>query len=122
MQQQPNLFSAEPSAGAGPVPGGRTTVSAPPPPAHSPWLRQIEVWVRIIVQLYLGLLIVVLPWLHFWSDNSLFTYSETIATLAASGFVRGLVSGLGFLNLFLAVREGLRSRQPRIDPPKSRVD
>ena len=116
MQHQPNLFSAEPPPDARDVPGRRPGTAAPPVSAgSSPWLRHIEIWVRVVVQLYLGLLIVVLPWLRFWSDNSLFTYSETSATLASSGFVRGLVSGLGLLNLYLAVKEALRWRQPRPD-------
>ena len=110
MQHQPNLFSAEPPPDSRPALGGRPVAAPPRPAPPTPWLRQIEVWVRIIVQLYLGLLIVALPWLRFWSDNSLFSYSETISVLASSGFVRGLVSGLGILNIYLAIREALRPR------------
>ena len=118
MPHQPNLFSTEPPPEplpkSVPLPGTRRAPiasgsgrGAPP----GPWLRQVEVWVRIVVQLYLGLLIVALPWLHFWSDNTLFTFNPAVAAVASSGFVRGVVSGLGILNLYLAVYEALHSRR-----------
>ena len=108
MQHQPNLFSHEPPAG-----GQQDAAKAAPRRPSLPWMLLIEVWVSIVVQLYLGLLIFALPWLHFWTDNSLFTYSPILLALGSSGFVRGAVSGLGLLNVYLACSEALRARHLR---------
>jgi len=129
MPHQPNLFSPEPGSleprslkqgGSAREPGALDPGSrdsgrrdpADFAPARggagkqpSPWLERIELLVRVIVRLYLGLLIIVLPWMRFWTDNGLFTYSRGTALLAASGFVRGMVSGLGMLNVALAIHE-----------------
>lgn len=70
-----------------------------------PWMTRVEVLVRVIVRLYLGMLVLALPWLPFWTQNNLFTYDPLLLTLASSGFVRGVFSGIGVLNIFLAVIE-----------------
>ncbi len=71
---------------------------------------RIETMIRILVRLYLGVIVVALPWLPIWEQNNLFTYSPALAWLGDNGFVRGLVSGLGLLNILLAVLETKRSR------------
>jgi hypothetical protein len=128
MPHQPNLFSPEPgSFDSGQTtrdPGALDSASLDPGRLDQarlagatdssrgvagkesfPWLERIELLVRVIVRLYLGLLIIVLPWMRFWTENGLFTYSRGTALLAASGFVRGVVSGLGVLNVALACHE-----------------
>ena len=61
--------------------------------------------VRVIVRLYVGLLIVALPWMRFWTDNGLFSYVPGTTLIANSGFLRGVVSGLGVLNVAIAFQE-----------------
>lgn len=129
MAQQPNLFPPNPPSQprqgeaqprSGEAPGspcssqgqassgraylgssGNSEVSTRP----IPMLSRVEVIVRIIVRLYLGLLILALPWLPLWTQNNLFTYSPVLLTLSGSGFFRGMVSGLGLLNIILAAIE-----------------
>ena len=84
-----------------------------PLPQRISWMARLEVIVRILVRLYLGLLVTALPWLTFWTQNNLFTYDVTVLTLASSGFVRGMVSGLGLLNIFLAIMEAKDARELR---------
>ena len=74
-------------------------------------MARVEALIRILVRLYLGLLVFALPWLAFWSQNNLFTYDPLLQRLAVSGFVRGMVSGLGLLNIILAVLEAKHSRE-----------
>ncbi len=68
-------------------------------------MARVEAIIRILVRLYLGLLVMALPWLPFWSQNNLFTYSPWLLALGASGFFRGVFSGLGLLNVILATIE-----------------
>jgi hypothetical protein len=47
----------------------------------------------------------------FWDQNPLFQQFPTLASFAANGAVRGVVSGLGLLNLWIALRDVLRHRE-----------
>ncbi len=76
-------------------------------------MTRIEAVIRIIVRLYLGLLVFALPWLPFWTQNNLFTYDPFLLTIANSGFARGLFSGLGVLNVILAVIEARNAAELR---------
>jgi hypothetical protein len=109
MAEQPHLFPAQ-----SPERDAARTVAPSPPPAPkrqpSGTLMRIETMIRILVRLYLGVIVVALPWLPIWEQNNLFTYSPALAWLGDNGFVRGLVSGLGLLNILLAVLETKRSR------------
>ena len=82
----------------------------PPPPQRIPnWLQQAERLLRVVVRIYIGLIVAVVPWLPaFWDNNPLFTGSPSLQSFIANGAVRGLVTGLGLLNLWIALRDALR--------------
>jgi len=46
----------------------------------------------------------------FWDQNPVFVQYPTLAIYAANGAVRGLVSGLGLLNLWFAIQDALQHR------------
>ncbi len=71
----------------------------------------MEVLIRVVVRLYLGLLVLVLPWLPFWTQNNLFTYSQFLSAISESGFVRGVVSGIGLLNIIIAVLDAKYAKE-----------
>jgi formate-dependent nitrite reductase membrane component NrfD len=107
MAQQPDLFPPNPrNPGPGAQPGRGSSAS----PQRVHWMARVEAIIRVVVRLYLGLLVLALPWLPFWTENNLFTYSPLLFTLATNGFVRGLFSGLGLLNVILAVLEAKHAR------------
>jgi hypothetical protein len=63
---------------------------------------------RVIVRMYLGLLVCCAPWYPpAWDANPLFTSSPALTHFITLGAVRGLVSGLGILNLWIALRDAL---------------
>lgn len=69
----------------------------------------------ILLSLMVGALLVLFPWADFrnlsWSDNYFLVYAARefgltfLQPLAASGWFRGAISGLGVLNLFSAFWE-----------------
>jgi len=76
----------------------------------------------IILCLLLGLYLTLLPWMSFgvigdWGDNYLLAFVSEKTNLpilrktVASGWIRGAVTGLGILNLFLAFWEMAHFRQ-----------
>ena len=72
------------------------------------WLQQAERFLRVIVRIYLGLLVCFAPWYPpAWDANPLFSQSPSLLHFITNGAVRGLVSGLGVLNLWIALREAI---------------
>jgi hypothetical protein len=100
-----------------------STPTASIPPTESPevipqripyWLQQAERLVRVIVRMYVGLLLCWFPWWELlWDNNPLFVSHPTLLNFVTNGAVRGIVSGLGLLNLWIALRDALR---PVADP------
>lgn len=117
MSQQPELTSPS----SAPIPGGvvsaqaaagRGTVELDNPPQRiPPWLVRTELYLRVLLRIYIGLAICYAPWSHlFWDQNPLFVQFPTLAIYAANGAVRGIVSGLGLLNIWIAVEDAIRHR------------
>jgi hypothetical protein len=108
MPQQSNLFSSSPSNGS--------TVQdrQPMPPRHSRvplWLRRVELYLYVIIRIYIGIIVLILPWYSpLWADNQLINHYPRVATFLMYGSVRGVISGLGLLNLWIAVTEALQFR------------
>ena len=59
-----------------------------------------------------GLVLLILPWSSFWDRNLLLEWSHTLFELTRSAYVRGAVSGLGFLNLWIGIVEVIEAWQP----------
>lgn len=92
--------------GAQPVPQQR-------PPRRIPrWLVAIEISLFVILRLYIGALVFLLPWRSAWTTNAWINHWPIVANFIAQGWVRGLVSGLGLLNIWIAL-SALFRRQPR---------
>jgi hypothetical protein len=72
------------------------------------WLERIELFVRVLLRMYIGIAICYVPWSRmFWDQNPLFFQNPTLGSIATNGVVRGLVSGLGLLNLWIAFLDAM---------------
>jgi hypothetical protein len=97
----------EPADGAG-------TESGANPGKHGPqriprWLERAELFLRVLLRMYIGLAVCYAPWSRlFWDQNPIFLQFPTLSIYAANGAVRGLVSGLGLLNLWIAFSDAIR--------------
>src|ERR1700748_3776136 len=109
MPQQSNLFSSSSANGSAvqdrqPEPGR--------PPRLPLWLRRVEVCLYVIIRIYIGIIVLVLPWYApLWADNELLNHYPRVATFLMYGAVRGMVSGLGLLNLWIAIVEAAHFRR-----------
>jgi hypothetical protein len=121
MSQQPELTS--PSLPASPAPtlgpglqsasgAGIGAVSARPAPQRIPrWLERGELFLRALLRMYIGLAVCFAPWSRvFWDQNPIFVHFPMLGSFAAQGAVRGVVSGLGLLNLWIAFHDAVRHR------------
>jgi hypothetical protein len=72
-------------------------------------LERGELFLSVMLRMYIGLAVCYAPWSHvFWDRNPLFAQFPTLAIYAANGAVRGIISGLGLLNLWIAFQEAIR--------------
>ena len=86
---------------------------SPPPVADGRlWLMRIWVVIRVAFFVELGMVLVVLPWTRAWTENSLLLAYPSVRLFLQNNFVRGLISGLGFLDLGFGISEALRYKEP----------
>src|SRR5271166_4661119 len=83
------------------------TPAAEAEPAKSQWLPRIELFLRVVIRLYVGVLVLLLPWTHLWQDNRFLSASPQLSHIATLGVVRGIVSGIGLLNLWIALSDAI---------------
>ena len=100
--------------------------AAQPPDRVPRWLERLELSLRVILRIFIGLFVCFLPWLgqivaHFplvlillpgarmlWDQNPIFQLFPALGDFATLGAVRGIVSGLGLLNIWIAFQDAIR--------------
>src|SRR5690349_1075691 len=118
MSQQPESTSSTLAMSSAPLPESDNATSRDRHPSeHVPqripkWLERIELLLRVMLRMYIGLLVCYAPWSPtFWDQNPVFLQFPALASFAAHGAIRGLISGLGLLNLWYALQDVLRHRE-----------
>jgi hypothetical protein len=79
--------------------------------SHNPKLMIARLFrvVWLLVWLELGLVLILVPWSEIWETNYFLYQYPSFAFFANNPFTRGEISGLGILNVFLAL-EAFRRR------------
>jgi len=94
----PALGAPEPEAGA----------------AAPVWLQRLSLFVLVLFCVYLGVLVMILPWWTKVWDHNLFIQSRpALAAVLHNGAVRGLISGVGLLDIWIGVSEAIHYRDHR---------
>ena len=75
------------------------------------WLQRVFVIVYVLFCIELGLILVALPWMSaYWFSGDFLAQWPHLRGFLQSGFVRGAVSGLGLLDIWLGITEAIRYR------------
>jgi len=78
------------------------------------WLQRMSLFVLVLFCVYLGVALMVIPWWTRVWDNNLFINSRpALAAILHTGAVRGLVSGLGLLDIWIGISEAVHYRDQR---------
>jgi hypothetical protein len=77
------------------------------------WLHRITVLTFGLVCAVVGVLLVILPWRPEWTDNYLLMASPGLRTFVANGFVRGICSGLGILDIWIGFSEAIQYHEEK---------
>ena len=86
------------------------SASTPAPPPVKPsrlskWHRTILSFCFIVFAGELGLCLVLLPWLSNWGVSYIPMHMPKLASMWMSPYFRGFLSGLGLLNIYVALAE-----------------
>jgi hypothetical protein len=94
-----------------PVAAARPSPSAAHRSIAHLWLRRIAVLFFVFLCATLGVMLMILPWRPEWSDNPLLLPYPALHAFVASGFARGVSTGLGLLNVWIGFWEAIQYRE-----------
>ena len=89
----------------------QSSVSGRPHSTVRLWLRRVGVLLFVFLCATLGVMLMIVPWRPEWSDNPLIMPYPALRDWVSSGFTRGVVTGLGLVNVWLGFWEALRYRE-----------
>jgi hypothetical protein len=99
-------------------------VALKPPPAKPQvmhytgfdlWLHRLTVLMLVFVCAVVGVLLVILPWRPEWTDNHLLLDYPALRAFVANGFVRGICSGLGILDIWIGFWEAIHYHEEKLN-------
>jgi hypothetical protein len=89
----------------------------PPAPAVQPapiWLQRMSLFVLVVFCIYLGVIVTVLPWwLSVWDHNLFFLSHPRLWAILRLGPTRGIISGLGLLDIWVGISEAIHYHDQR---------
>jgi hypothetical protein len=78
------------------------------------WLQRLSLFVLVLFCVYLGVLVMVLPWWsRIWDHNALMDSYPAVAKFLRSGAVRGVISGIGLMDIWIGISEAVHYRDYR---------
>jgi hypothetical protein len=86
-----------------------TPIAAPQPSYH--WYHKMSAVVFIAFCLEIGLFLAIFPWTEYWDSNYFSGLLPQMKNYWDNVYVRGAVSGLGVVNLYISWVEIFRMRR-----------
>jgi hypothetical protein len=78
------------------------------------WLQRLSLLVLVLFCVYLGVLVAILPWWsRVWDHNLWIQSRPALAAVLHNGAVRGFISGLGLLDIWIGISEAVHYRDHR---------
>lgn len=78
------------------------------------WLRRVMLFIFVAFAVELGMFLVVVPWYdsgRLWSENSLLLRFPMVRAFLAQDFIRGLVSGIGLIDIWVGIWEAVHYKE-----------
>jgi hypothetical protein len=84
------------------------------------WMQRVFVIVYVLFCIELGLVLLVLPWMSdYWFSGGMLARWPELQQIMQSGFVRGAISGVGLLDIWLGITEVVRHSRSTSDRPQT---
>ena len=100
---------------ASPDPNPEPVVGEPTAGAVAPiWMQRLALFTLVLFCVYLGVLVMILPWWpRVWDRNMFIESHPALAAVLHNGAMRGLISGVGLLDIWIGVSEAVHYRDHR---------
>jgi hypothetical protein len=105
------ILNSQPASSTGTGPQLVTQGSPQPPSSVAIWIDRIALVIRVVFYIELGMLLAVLPWTRLWTDNNLVSSLPNLRQVLQLNFVRGLVTGIGLVDVWIGIWEAVRYRE-----------
>ncbi len=109
-------FDPNPTPPENPAPtlvqGGPDT-TPPQESAVAAWIHRVTLVVYVMVCIELGLFLAVVPWLPIWTNNSIVIGYPALRSFIGQNFIRGMVTGIGLLDIWLGIWEAVSYKETR---------
>jgi hypothetical protein len=108
--EDPSVHShVHPFPAAAAAPAAAVPEEAPPV-----WMARAMLVVLVAFCIEVGLVLVAVPWIpSLWHENSLLAAYPAARAFLAQDFVRGAVTGIGLVDLWLGISEAVHYRDPK---------
>jgi len=84
------------------------------PPSHPPvWAQRLLLVVEVAIAVWAGMLVMVLPWTRLWTENPLLAAWPTVKFILGQNFVRGMISGVGMVDVWMGISDAVHYRDLR---------
>lgn len=94
--------------------GGAESLSTKAVKAAPVWLQRLSLVVLVLFCVYLGILVMILPWwTRIWDNNMFIQARPALASFLHNGAVRGVISGLGLIDIWIGISEAVHYRDYR---------
>ncbi|HVN04722.1 MAG TPA: hypothetical protein VMT86_09915 [Bryobacteraceae bacterium] len=90
-----------------PIPAPSPTTAEP----HYRWYHKVSALIFIIFCMELGMFLVIFPWSNFWDRNLFSSLFPEWRAYWSNAYLRGAVSGLGIVDVYISLVEILRLRR-----------
>ena len=83
-------------------------------PQHPPvWAQRLLLGIEVGISVWTGILVLVLPWTRLWTENPLLGTLPGLKLALNFTFVRGMISGVGLVDIWIGVADALHYRDLR---------
>ncbi len=106
------MMPSDPAPQPGPNPFAET--AAPPPPPAGPvyhWYHRLGAVLLATLSLVIGIFLLLFPWTQYWNDNYFLHLVPAIRSWWGNLYVRGAVSGIGVVNLYISLVDVFRLKR-----------
>jgi len=94
-----------------PIPPAGPVADPSAPPVRYHWYHKVVALIFIVFCLEIGLFLILFPWSVLWDRNFFSSLVPSWRGVWDNAYLRGAVSGLGVLNLYICLVEIFRLRR-----------
>ena len=102
------------STSSGPEqPGPQLVKQSDTPRSPSPvaiWVDRFALVIKVVIYIEIGMVLAILPWIRVWTDNGLILSFPHARAFLQQNFVRGLVTGIGLVDIWIGIWEAVHYR------------